>query len=192
MRGSRSVKMKMVYKLSKSIKLLFIFLLAFLYEAFYVWMINNTIEYTVDKHVKLIFENGIKKEFIWLVLIMLTLTAFRQLLFYVARLYNKEISTKLRLNVYSSMIDSAFKENIEKDKLYTLISDNLESLVSVFDTYLDYLLVIAASLASVIYIFTLDIKIVIVLSAIGLTLLLYSYAFKGNLYKREEELLEKN
>ena len=184
--------MKMVYKLSKSIKLLFIFLLAFLYEAFYVWMINNTIEYTVDKHVKLIFENGIKKEFIWLVLIMLTLTAFRQLLFYVARLYNKEISTKLRLNVYSSMIDSAFKENIEKDKLYTLISDNLESLVSVFDTYLDYLLVIAASLASVIYIFTLDIKIVIVLSAIGLTLLLYSYAFKGNLYKREEELLEKN
>lgn len=192
MRGSRSVKMKMVYKLSKSIKLLLIFLLAFLYEAFYVWMINNTIEYTVDKHVKLIFENGIKKEFICLVLIMLALTAFRQLLFYVARLYNKEISTRIRLTVYSSMIDSAFKENIEKDKLYTLISDNLESLVSVFDTYLDYLLVIAASLASVIYIFTLDIKIVIVLSAIGLALLLYSYVFKGNLYKREEELLEKN
>lgn len=53
--------MKMIYKLSKSIKAIAVFLLVFLYEIFYVWTVNNTIEYTVDKHVKLIFEKRNQK-----------------------------------------------------------------------------------------------------------------------------------
>lgn len=184
--------MKMIYKLSKSIKALFIFLLVFLYEIFYVWTINNTIEYTVDKHVKLIFEKGIKKEFILLVLLMLALTAIRQILIYFVKLYNKNLATKLRFNVYSSMTDHAFKENIKKDRLYTLISDNLESVISVFTSYMDYLLVIAASIGSAAYIVTLDLRIAIVLVVIGLSLLAYSFIFKDKLYKKEEILLEKN
>lgn len=184
--------MKMIYKLSKSIKAIAVFLLLFLYEIFYVWTINNTIEYTVDKHVKLIFEKGIKKEFILLVILMLALTAIRQILLYSLKLYNKNLATKLRFNVYSSMTDHAFKENIKKDRLYTLISDNLERVISVFASYMDYLLVIAASIGSAAYIVTLDIKIAMVLVVIGLSLLVYSFIFKDNLYKKEEILLEKN
>lgn len=184
--------MKIIYKLSKSIKAIAVFLLVFLYEIFYVWTINNTIEYTVDKHVKLIFEKGIKKEFILLVLLMLVLTAIRQILLYSVKLYNKNLATKLRFNVYSSMTDHAFKENIKKDRLYTLISDNLESVISVFASYMDYLLVIAASIGSAAYIVTLDIKIAMVLVVIGLSLLVYSFIFKDKLYKKEEILLEKN
>lgn len=180
--------MKMIYKLSKSIKAIAVFLLVFFYELFYVWTINNTIEYTVDKHVKLIFEKGIKKEFILLVLLMLALTAIRQILIYITKLYNKN----LRFNVYSSMTDYAFKENIEKDRLYTLISDNLESVISVFSSYMDYLLVIAASVGSAAYIVTLDLRIAMVLVVIGLSLLAYSFIFKDKLYKKEEILLEKN
>lgn len=184
--------MKMIYKLSKSIKAIAVFLLVFFYEIFYVWTINKTIEYTVDKHVKLIFEKGIKKEFILLVLLMLVLTAIRQILIYFVKLYNKNLATKLRFNVYSSMTDHAFKENIKKDRLYTLISDNLESVISVFSSYMDYLLVIAASIGSAAYIVTLDIKIAMVLVVIGLSLLVYSFIFKDKIYKKEEELLEKN
>lgn len=184
--------MKMIYKLSKSIKAIAVFLLVFFYEIFYVWTINKTIEYTVDKHVKLIFEKGIKKEFILLVLLMLALTAIRQILIYFVKLYNKNLATKLRFNVYSSMTDHAFKENIKKDRLYTLISDNLESVISVFSSYMDYLLVIAASIGSAAYIVTLDIKIAMVLVVIGLSLLVYSFIFKDKLYKKEEILLEKN
>ena len=184
--------MKMIYKLSKSIKAIAVFLLVFFYELFYVWTINNTIEYTVDKHVKLIFEKGIKKEFILLVLLMLALTAIRQILIYITKLYNKNLATKLRFNVYSSMTDYAFKENIEKDRLYTLISDNLESVISVFSSYMDYLLVIAASVGSAAYIVTLDLRIAMVLVVIGLSLLAYSFIFKDKLYKKEEILLEKN
>lgn len=184
--------MKMIYKLSKSIKAILVFLLVFFYEIFYVWTINNTIEYTVDKHVKLIFEKGIKKEFILLVLLMLVLTAIRQILIYSVKLYNKNLVTKLRFNVYSSMTDHAFKENIKKDRLYTLISDNLESVISVFASYMEYLLVIAASIGSAAYIVTLDIKIAMVLVVIGLSLLAYSFIFKDKLYKKEEILLEKN
>lgn len=184
--------MKMIYKLSKSIKAIAVFLLVFFYEIFYVWTINNTIEYTVDKHVKLIFEKGIKKEFILLVLLMLVLTAIRQILLYSVKLYNKNLATKLRFNVYSSMTDHAFKENIKKDRLYTLISDNLESVISVFSSYMEYLLVIAASIGSAAYIVTLDIKIAMVLVVIGLSLLVYSFIFKDKLYKKEEILLEKN
>lgn len=184
--------MKMIYKLSKSIKAIAVFLLVFLYEIFYLWTINNTIEYTVDKHVKLIFEKGIKKEFILLVILMLVLTAIRQILLHLAKLYNKNLATKLRFNVYSSMTDHAFKENIKKDRLYTLISDNLESIISVFASYMDYLLVIAASIGSAAYIVTLDIKIAMVLVVIGLSLLAYSFIFKDKLYKKEEILLEKN
>ena len=184
--------MKMIYKLSKSIKAIAVFLLVFFYEIFYVWMINKTIEYTVDKHVKLIFEKGIKKEFILLVILMLVLTAIRQILLYLVKLYNKNLATKLRFNVYSSMTDHAFKENIKKDRLYTLISDNLESVISVFASYVDYLLVIAASIGSAAYIVTLDVKIAMVLVMIGLSLLAYGFIFKDKLYKKEEELLEKN
>lgn len=184
--------MKMIYKLSKSIKAIAVFLLVFFYEIFYIWTINNTIEYTVDKHVKLIFEKGIKKEFILLVILMLVLTAIRQILLYLAKLYNKNLATKLRFNVYSSMTDHAFKENIKKDRLYTLISDNLESVISVFASYMDYLLVIAASIGSAAYIVTLDIKIAMVLVVIGLSILVYSFIFKDKLYKKEEILLEKN
>lgn len=184
--------MKMIYKLSKSIKAIAVFLLVFFYEIFYVWTINNTIEYTVDKHVKLIFEKGIKKEFIMLVLLMLVLTAIRQILLYSVKLYNKNLAAKLRFNVYSSMTDHAFKENIKKDRLYTLISDNLESVISVFASYMNYLLVIAASIGSAAYIVTLDIKIAMVLVVIGLLLLVYSFIFKDKLYKKEEILLEKN
>lgn len=184
--------MKMIYKLSKSIKAILVFLLVFFYEIFYVWTINNTIEYTVDKHVKLIFEKGIKKEFILLVLLMLVLTAIRQILIYSVKLYNKNLVTKLRFKVYSSMTDHAFKENIKKDRLYTLISDNLESVISVFASYMEYLLVIAASIGSAAYIVTLDIKIAMVLVVIGLSLLAYSFIFKDKLYKKEEILLEKN
>lgn len=184
--------MKMIYKLSKSIKAIAVFLLVFFYEIFYVWTINNTIEYTVDKHVKLIFEKGIKKEFILLVLLMLVLTAIRQILLYSVKLYNKNLATKLRFNVYSSMTDHAFKENIKKDRLYTLTSDNLENVISVFASYMDYLLVIAASVGSAAYIVTLDIKIAMVLVIIGLLLLAYSFIFKDKLYKKEEILLEKN
>lgn len=184
--------MKMIYKLSKSIKAIAVFLLVFFYEIFYVWTINNTIEYTVDKHVKLIFEKGIKKEFILLVILMLVLTAIRQILLYLVKLYNKNLATKLRFNVYSSMTDHAFKENIKKDRLYTLISDNLERVISVFASYMDYLLVIAASIGSAAYIVTLDIKIAMVLVVIGLSLLVYSFIFKDKLYKKEEILLEKN
>lgn len=184
--------MKMIYKLSKSIKAILVFLLVFFYEIFYVWTINNTIEYTVDKHVKLIFEKGIKKEFILLVILMLALTAIRQILLYLVKLYNKNLATKLRFNVYSSMTDHAFKENIKKDRLYTLISDNLESVITVFTSYMDYLLLIAASIGSAAYIITLDIRIAIVLAMIGLMLLAYSFIFKDKIYKREEELLEKN
>lgn len=184
--------MKIIYKLSKSIKAIAVFLLVFLYEIFYVWTINKTIEYTVDKHVKLIFEKGIKKEFILLVLLMLVLTAIRQILLYSVKLYNKNLATKLRFNVYSSMTDHAFKENIKKDRLYTLISDNLESVISVFASYMDYLLVIAASIGSAAYIVTLDARIAMVLVVIGLSLLAYSFIFKDKLYKKEEILLEKN
>lgn len=184
--------MKMIYKLSKSIKAILVFLLVFLYEIFYVWTINKTIEYTVDKHVKLIFEKGIKKEFILLVLLMLVLTAIRQILIYFVKLYNKNLATKLRFNVYSSMTDHAFKENITKDRLYTLISDNLESVISVFASYMDYLLVIAASIGSAAYIVTLDARIAMVLVVIGLSLLVYSFIFKDKLYKKEEIVLEKN
>lgn len=184
--------MKMIYKLSKSIKAIAVFLLVFFYEIFYVWTINNTIEYTVDKHVKLIFEKGIKKEFILLVLLMLVFTAIRQILLYSVKLYNKNLATKLRFNVYSSMTDHAFKENIKKDRLYTLISDNLEIVISVFSSYMDYLLVISASIGSAAYIVTLDIKIAMVLVVIGLSLLVYSFIFKDKLYKKEEILLEKN
>lgn len=184
--------MKMIYKLSKSIKAIAVFLLIFFYEIFYVWTINNTIEYTVDRHVKLIFEKGIKKEFILLVLLMLVFTAIRQILLYSVKLYNKNLATKLRFNVYSSMTDHVFKENIKKDRLYTLISDNLESVISVFASYMDYLLVIAASIGSAAYIVTLDIKIAMVLVVIGLSLLVYSFIFKDKLYKKEEIVLEKN
>lgn len=184
--------MKMIYKLSKSIKAIAVFLLVFFYEIFYVWTINKTIEYTVDKHVKLIFEKGIKKEFILLVLLMLALTAIRQILIYLVKLYNKNLATKLRFNVYSSMTEHAFRDNINKDRLYTLISDNLESVISVFASYMDYLLVIAASIGSAAYIVTLDVRIAIVLVLIGLSLLVYSFIFKDTLYKKEEILLEKN
>lgn len=184
--------MSLIYRLTKNIKILLMLLIVFLYEIFYVWMINNTIEYTVDKHVKLIFKNGIKTEFIFLVLIMIALTSIRQILTYLVKLYNKNLSTKLRSSVYSSMTEYAFKDNLTKDKLYALISDNLENVISIFDDYTNYLLVIAASLGSAAYIVTLDIRIVIILSAIGLLLLTYSFIFKGKLYKKEETLLEKS
>lgn len=83
------------------------------------------------------------------------------------------------------MTDHAFKENIKKDRLYTLISDNLESVISVFSSYMDYLLVIAASIGSAAYIVTLDLSIAMILVVIGLSLLVYSFIFKDKLYKKK-------
>lgn len=172
------------------VKLSGLLLLLFIYEGAYIFFINRSIEQIVDVHAGDFFRSGISAIPVYLVALMIFFTLLRQSILWTLDRVTKHGNNVVRNNVFSGMIRSYDQSQGRDGELYAILNEDLETVLSFFSDLKEYVILLAASVGSAIYIFRLDLRIAIILFIVGILLLVYNLKCKGYLFQSEEDLLK--